>query len=173
MTPAALVAALGVAVRVAFKAFEDVVGAQAQLGGAPGRSNGAHTAAAQQQQFFITGYSLDGSIKFGVWGHAGPLFPGYGNSAGNIAHPFAFSVAAHVHQHGVVGLPPRIGQGVADVASVAFGGFDRFCAGVGGCGVGVLGRVHGVNDVLQGLSRKAGGAMAWQCSHLSVVRSEE
>ena len=111
---------MALCVWIAFKAFEHVVGLQAQLGGALGCGYGAHAAAAEHQNFVAGRHAGDeAGVKAGVQGHAGPLFPGQGQGAGHKADPLAFGVRAHVHQHTLAvlhPLPGQVGQNVAGVA---------------------------------------------------------
>lgn len=71
-------------------------------------------------------------IKVGVHRHAWPLLPGHGSSAGHVADPLAFGIAAHIHQHGLPGLHPLpglLGRHVTGIAVGGRNGGERICHG--------------------------------------------
>ncbi len=122
VAPAAALAPVGLGVRVALEAFEDVVSLQAQFGGAFGCGDGAHAAAAQQHHLLAGGHGgAQAVVKSGVHRHARPLFPGQRHGTGHKAHPLALGVGAHIHQHSLTSLHPVPGQVGRHIPRVAAG----------------------------------------------------
>src|SRR5690349_2859514 len=121
-SPAATLSAVSVLVGIAFEPLEDVVRLDPQLRGAPGRWNGARTAAAKQDGFLAGRHcGFQALVKPGIHDHPRPLLPDERDGARNESDPRTLCVATYVDQHGIALLPPVVSQLRAHIARISLG----------------------------------------------------